>query len=152
MRHHEYSVELPFAAARLWGFSVATSYAVQGAVSLIATLVAIWIWRRTRNFELHAAALATGVLLMTPYMMDYDLVILALPIAWIALDGLRSGFIAWEKSLLVFAWLLPLFARSVATGLLIPVAPLAMLLLLADVKRRAAQESADRSDLALSAP
>src|SRR5215469_302896 len=141
-----------FAAARLWGFSVATSYAVQGAVSLIATLVAIWIWRRTRNFELHAAALATGVLLMTPYMMDYDLVILALPIAWIALDGLRSGFVAWEKSLLVFAWLLPLFARSVATGLLIPVAPLAMLLLLGDIGRRAAQESTDRSELALSAP
>jgi len=141
-----------FAAARLWGFSVATSYAVQAAVSLIAAIAVIWIWRRTRNFELHAAALATGVLLMTPYMMDYDLVILALPIAWIALDGLRSGFIAWEKSLLVFAWLLPLFARSVATGLLIPVAPLAMLLLLADIGRRAAQESTDRSDFALTAP
>jgi hypothetical protein len=101
---------------------------------------------------LHAAALATGVLLMTPYMMDYDLVILALPIAWMALNGMRTGFIPWEKSLLVFAWLLPLFARSIATGLLIPVAPLAMLLLLADIARRATQESADRSALAFGAP
>ena len=42
------------------------------------------------------------VLLMTPYMMDYDLVILALPIAWIALEGARSGFLPWEKSLLAF--------------------------------------------------
>lgn len=141
-----------FAAARLWGFGVATSYAVQAVVSLIAAVVAIWIWRRTRNFDLHAAALATGVLLMTPYMMDYDLVILALPIAWLALDGLRAGFMPWEKSLLVFAWLLPLFARSIATGLLIPVAPLAMLLLLADIARRSAQDSEDRSDFAVSAP
>jgi alpha-1,2-mannosyltransferase len=141
-----------FAAARLWGFSVATSYAVQAAVSLVAALVAIWIWRRTRNFDLHAAALATGVLLMTPYMMDYDLVILALPIAWMALNGMRTGFSPWEKSLLVFAWLLPLFARSIATGLLIPVAPLAMLLLLADIARRATQESTDRSALAFGAP
>jgi alpha-1,2-mannosyltransferase len=141
-----------FAAARLWGFGVATSYAVQGGVSLIGALAAIWIWRRSRNFDLHAAALATGVLLMTPYMMDYDLVVLALPIAWLALDGLRSGFLPWEKSLLVFAWLLPLFARAIATGLLIPVAPLAMLLLLAEIVRRTAQESTDRSDFAVSAP
>ena len=92
-----------------------------------------------RDFELHAAALATAVLLTTPYMMDYDLVILALPIAWIALEGRRTGFLTWEKSLLAFVWTLPLFARSLAGHALIPVAPLAMLLLLADIARRALQ-------------
>jgi alpha-1,2-mannosyltransferase len=90
-----------------------------------------------REVRLHAAALATGVLLTTPYMMDYDLVILALPIAWIALEGRRSGFLPYEKSLLALVWLLPLFARSLAGHALIPVAPLAMLLLLADIARRA---------------
>jgi alpha-1,2-mannosyltransferase len=131
-----------FAAARLWGFSVATSYAVQAAVGLIAAIVVIWIWWRTPNFELQAAALATGVLLMTPYMMDYDLVVLALPIAWIGLEGRRSGFLPWEKSLLALVWLLPLFARSLAGHALIPIAPLATLLLLADIARRALLPSA----------
>jgi len=126
-----------FAAARLWGFSVATAYAVQAAVSLLAAIIAIWIWRRTANFDLHAAALATGILLTTPYMMDYDLVVLALPLAWLALEGRRSGFLPWEKSLLVFVWLMPLFARSLAGHAMIPIAPLAMLLLLADIGRRA---------------
>jgi hypothetical protein len=126
-----------FAAARLWGFSVATAYTFQAAVSLIAAVTAIWTWRRTSKFDLHAAALATAVLLATPYMMDYDLVILALPIAWIALDGRRSGFLPWEKSLLAFVWMLPLFARSLAGHAMIPIAPLAMLLLLADIARRA---------------
>ena len=74
---------------------------------------------------------------MTPYMMDYDLVVLALPIAWIALEGRRSGFLPWEKSLLALMWLLPLFARSLAGHALIPIAPLATLLLLADIARRA---------------
>ncbi len=134
-----------FAAARLWGFGVATAYVVQAAVSLLAAVVVIWIWRRTANFELHAAALATAVLLMTPYMMDYDLVILALPIAWLALEARRSGFLPWEKSLLAFVWLLPLFARSLAGGAKLPVAPLAMLLLLADTARRAASPQLDRS-------
>jgi alpha-1,2-mannosyltransferase len=131
-----------FAAARLWGFSVATAYALQAATSLIAALAVIWIWRRTANFALQTAALATAVLLTTPYMMDYDLVILALPIAWIALEGRRTGFHTWEKSLLVFVWTLPLFARSLAGHALIPVAPLAMLLLLADIARRALENPA----------
>ena len=127
-----------FAAARLWGFGVATAYVVQAIVSLITALAVIWIWLRTAKFDLQAAALATGVLLMTPYMMDYDLVLLAMPIAWLALEGRRSGFMPWEKSLLAFVWLLPLFARSLAGYALIPVAPLAMLLLIADIARRAA--------------
>ena len=131
-----------FAAARLWGFSVATAYSVQAVVSLIAALAAIWIWRRTAAFALHAAALATAILLTTPYMMDYDLVVLALPLAWLALEGRRMGFLPWEKSLLAFVWLLPLFARSLAGGASIPVAPLAMLLLLADVARRTASPGA----------
>ena len=126
-----------FAAARLWGFSVATAYAVQAAVALIAASIVIWIWWRTPKFELHAAALATGVLLMTPYMMDYDLVLLALPIAWLALEARRNGALPYEKALLAFVWLLPLFARSLAGGAKIPIAPLAILLLLADIARRA---------------
>lgn len=130
-----------FAAARLWGFGVAPSYAVQAAVSLITVLAVIWIWRRTAKFELHAAALATGILLATPYVMDYDLAILALPIAWIAIEGRRSAFLPWEKSLLTFAWLMPLFARSLAGRAMIPIAPLAMLLMLADLVRRAATAS-----------
>jgi glycosyl transferase family 87 len=132
-----------FAAARLWGAGVATAYVVQAAVSLLAAIVVIWIWRRTANFELHAAALATAVLLMTPYMMDYDLVILALPIAWLALEARRSGFLSWEKSLLAFVWLLPLFARSLAGTAKIPIAPLAILLLLADTARRGAAPQLD---------
>jgi hypothetical protein len=71
-------------------------------------------------------------------MMDYDLVMLALPIAWLALEGRRSGYLLWEKSLLLFAWLLPLFARTLAGKAMIPIAPLVMLLLLADIVRRSA--------------
>ncbi len=131
-------IQSAFAAARLWGFSIATAYAFQCVVSLITVLTVTWIWRRTTKFELHAAGLATGILLATPYIIVHDLVILALPIAWLALEGRRCGFLPWEKSLLAFVWLLPLFARLLAGHAMIPIAPLAMLLLLADTARRAA--------------
>jgi alpha-1,2-mannosyltransferase len=130
-----------FAAARLLGLGLHTAYGLQFAVSLIAMSVLLWVCRRTSKPELQAATLATGVLLATPYVMDYDLVVLALPIAWLALEGRRAGFLPWEKSLLVFVWLLPLFARSLAGHAMIPIAPLAMLLLLADIGRRAALET-----------
>ena len=80
---------------------------------MLAAIVVIWIWWRDTELRLFTRPRSQpAVLLMTPYMMDYDLVILALPIAWIALEGARSGFMPWEKSLLALAWLLPLFARS----------------------------------------
>ncbi len=133
-----------FAAMRLWGFGVNASYAMQAAVSLASAIAAVWIWRRTINPRLQAAALATGVMLMSPYMMDYDLVVLALPIAWLALLGLQSGFIPWEKSILAFAWMLPMFARTLAIDFRIPLAPPLLLMLMALIVRRTTLESSAR--------
>lgn len=128
-------VQSIFAAARMWGFGVEPSYAMQAAVGILAAITAIWIWRRRRNLEMQAGALVTATLLMTPYLMDYDLVMLALPVAWLALEGRHSGFLPWEKSVLTLAWLLPLFAR-LAGKAMIPIAPLVMMLLLVDIGRR----------------
>lgn len=141
-----------FAFARMWGFGVATSYAVQAAVSLMTATVAIWVWVRSGDYWLQAAALATGTLLMSPYMMDYDLVILALPIAWLALAGRRTGFMPWEKSLLVFAWLLPMFARSLAGIAKIPLTPLVLLLLMGIVIRRSGLPAGNGAEVGASSP
>jgi Glycosyltransferase family 87 len=127
-----------FAAARMWGLGVATSYALQGVVGLLAAIGVTWVWRRTARFELQAAALATGALLMSPYMMDYDLAVLAIPIAWLGLEGRRFGFLSWEKSLLAFAWMLPLVARLTATHAKIPLTPIVLLAMVAIIIRRSA--------------
>ena len=133
-----------FAAMRLWGFGINASYATQAATSLASAIAAVWIWRSTMNSRLQAAALATGVMLMSPYMMDYDLVVLALPIAWLAMDGLQSGFLPWEKSILAFAWMLPMFARTLAIDFRIPLAPPLLLMLMALIVRRVSLEASTR--------
>lgn len=133
-----------FAAMRLWGAGVHIAYAAQAIVASAAVFALLWIWRRTTRFEIQAAALATGVMLMSPYMMDYDLVLLALPIAWLSLDGRRTGFLRWEKSILAFAWMLPMFARTLAIDFRIPLAPPLLLVLLALIVRRSeSQRKAD---------
>ncbi len=132
-----------FAAARLWGASVAVSYAMQAAVSLLAASAVLWIWLKPGGFPVKAAALAAGTLLVMPYFLDYDLVMLALPIAWLAWDAMHSAFLPWEKSLLFLVWLFPLFARSLSLFASLPLTPLVLaLLMLAIVRRGAAEASA----------
>jgi hypothetical protein len=80
----------------------------------------------------------------TPYVFDYDLTILALPIAWLAAKGIREGFLRWEKTILLAAWLLPLLSRTVGKYLHVPPAPLVMALLLAMILRRAATRVSSR--------
>lgn len=127
-----------FAAARMWGVGIPASYGLQGVVALLTAIAVIWVWRRNARADLQAAALAVGALLVTPYMMDYDLAVLALPIAWLATEGRKFGFLSWEKSLLAAAWALPIVARPAALRLGIPLTPILLLALVAMVVRRTA--------------
>jgi alpha-1,2-mannosyltransferase len=52
----------------------------------------VWLWQSDAAFEIKASLLATGSLLATPYVLDYDLVVLVLAIAFYARHGLSRGF------------------------------------------------------------
>jgi hypothetical protein len=125
-----------FSAVRLLGGGIACAYLLQGAVSTGAA-VALWqIWRSAAALPLRAGAVAAAVLLGTPFILDYDLVLLALPIAALAADGLASGFRPYEKTVLAAAWVMPALARHAQTQLHLPLAPETVLLLLALIWRR----------------
>ena len=119
-----------FAAVRLLGGDVTTAYAVQAVVSVLAAAAVIHAWRAPVGLNIKAAVLVTGGLLATPFVLDYDLVLLALPITWITLDGLRTGFLGGEKFVLLLVWLLPLISRLVAAAAPLPPAPLVIAALL----------------------
>jgi hypothetical protein len=134
-----------FSAVRAWGASVPIAYAAQATLfaALAATLA--WLWHSDAAFELKAAALALGSLLATPYVLDYDLVVLAVAIAFVARHGLRHGFRDFEISLLAAAWIVPLLSRSVAGATVIPLGLLVELTLYAFVLRRAALDRASHA-------
>jgi hypothetical protein len=110
---------------------------------LAATLA--WLWHSDAAFELKAAALALGSLLATPYVLDYDLVVLAVAIAFVARHGLRHGFRDFEISLLAAAWIVPLLSRSIAGVTFIPLGLFVELALYALVLRRAALDRASHA-------
>jgi hypothetical protein len=47
-------------------------------------------------------------------VLDYDLVVLAIAIAFFARHGLNRGFRGYEISVLAAAWAVPLLTRSIA--------------------------------------
>jgi len=135
-----------FSAVRMWGGGVELAYAAQIALALAVAVSLVWLWRSRASYELKAAALACGCLLATPYMLDYDFVVLAISIAFLVRHGLARGFLAYEISLLALAWIVPLVARSIADTTGMPVGLIAMVALYALTLRRAA------IDLAADAP
>lgn len=80
-------------------------------------------------------------MLATPFCLDYDLMLLAPAIAYLAIDGQRNGFCYWHKTVLAALWLVPLIARSVSEAVSIPLAAPLMLLAFFFVLQRAISES-----------
>ena len=136
-----HKIQSVFAVARMWGGSVPLAYAVQAGATVAVAAGLVRLWRSRAAFALKAAALPIAALLATPYSLDYDLMVLAPAIAFLAAYGLAHGFRPWEASALAALWLVPLAARSVAELALLPLAMPAMLCVLVLILRRAAAEA-----------
>ncbi|MGQ0741471.1 MAG: glycosyltransferase family 87 protein [Alphaproteobacteria bacterium] len=140
-----HKIQSVFAGVRLLGGSIALAYAVQFAVALASIAATVWVWRSKTPYYVQCAVLCLAIPLVTPYLLDYDLVFLALPIAWLALEGRVSGFCPWEKSVLFLLWLMPLVARGVADLLHVPIGPLVIGLAFAFALARARTSLAARA-------
>jgi hypothetical protein len=133
-----HKIQSVFSWARMWGASVGLAYLAQATVTLCVGAALVWLWRTATPFALKAAALLIATLLATPYSLDYDLMLLAPAIAFLAIDGLKRGFAPYEKTLLALLWLVPLIARTVAQASLVPLAVPAMIALFAMIMTRIA--------------
>jgi hypothetical protein len=141
-------IQSVFSAVRMWGGSVRLAYAVQITLAATLAISLAWLWHSDAAFELKASALAVGSLLATPYVLDYDLVVLGIAIAYFARLGLTQGFHACEISLLAAAWLAPLLTRGVAQLTAMPLGLLVLLMLYVFILRRA---TLDRASVTIAA-
>ncbi len=130
-----------FAFMRLFGLPVAWAYVVHCIVAVVAVIVVWRVWRHCQNWNLRGAVLMTATLLVSPYMFGYDLAWLACPIAWLAVDGQRNGWLSGEREVLVAAWLLPLLMAVIAKALNVQIGPIVLCSLLWMTYRRATKTS-----------
>jgi hypothetical protein len=127
-----------FAAVRVLGGSTGLAYAIQGALVASVGAVLAWTLRRRPRTAAEAPLIVLAALLASPFLLDYDLAMLAFPLAWLAGQGLASGFRPWEKTALLAAYVLPLVARSLALTAHAPIAPVVLGALFLAILRRAA--------------
>jgi alpha-1,2-mannosyltransferase len=132
-----HKIQSVFSWARMWGAPVPLAYGIQSVASLALAVATAWLWRGTAPYPLKAAALCLAAILATPYTLDYDMMVLAPAIAFLAADGMTRGFGPWQKTALAALWLVPLLARSFAQLTLVPLGVPVMLAVFVVVLRRA---------------
>jgi hypothetical protein len=140
-------IQSVFSWARMWGAPIPVAYALQGAVTVAVGAAIVRLWRGTAPLALKSAALCLAAILATPYSLDYDMMVLAPAIAFLAVAGLQRGFGPWEKTALAALWLVPLVTRSIAQVTLIPLGVPAMLAMFVLVVRRAEPDRSGRAAL-----
>jgi hypothetical protein len=129
-------MQSPFAAAMLLGAPPRLAYAVQTATTLAVAAAVAWTsWRRgnERGFDLPLAALVlAGAPLATPFLLDYDLVLLAFPLIWLAAQPTRP----WEKAVMLATFAAPAISRELALSLGVPIMPAVLMAFFAVMWRR----------------
>ncbi|MGJ4927031.1 glycosyltransferase family 87 protein [Bradyrhizobium sp. HKCCYLRH3095] len=85
-----------FSMVRYFGGSEALGWTVQWVFTAAVAVVLVIVWRSPVRYALKAAALAVGLLLTTPYLFMYDMMVQAIAVAWLVRIGLSEGFRRYE--------------------------------------------------------
>ena len=126
-----------FAAVRLLHGGVNLAYAAQVVAAVAACALLAWTAASRPGAHAEGALLVAATPFCTPFLLSYDLVCLALPIAWVAAEAQRTGWRPWEKIVLLAVFTLPLILGPLALHAGVPVAPAVLGALLLVVARRA---------------
>jgi hypothetical protein len=131
-----------FAAVRLLHGGLGLAYGAQIAAAAAACAALARLQRRRFRSPAEGPALVTAALLASPFLLDYDLILLAIPLAWLTARGLATGFRPWEKAVLVAGYLAPAVFRSIASATGAPIGPLVVAGVFWLVLRRWAEDPA----------
>jgi hypothetical protein len=141
-------IQSAFSAARNWGASVPLAWGIQTVVTVTAVVGTMAVSRGTRPFVRNAMVIAAA-LLSTPYLLDYDLVPLGMAITFLVADARKHGFLPYEKTLLAFVWIVPLFGRGAMHLTTIPFGFLSIVAIFAIALRRSRFASRDHANAVL---
>jgi arabinofuranan 3-O-arabinosyltransferase len=98
------------------GVSTWLSWTVHLAVAIIVAIAVCAVWAKPIPHPLKAAILSIGALMVTPYVLRYDLCILSIPVAFLVKDGLSRGFLAGERTVILICIAAFLFWLALPIG------------------------------------
>jgi hypothetical protein len=136
-----YKFVTPYTSFRLLGIPEVPSLLLHVCVALSAAWVVWTLWRRSTDIAVRGSALVLGTFLVSPYAADYDLAVLAFPIAWMALTGIERGWLRGDRNLLALAWMLPIVVAPIAAATHAGTAPIVLGLMLWQLWKRVSNTS-----------
>ncbi|WP_156176679.1 glycosyltransferase family 87 protein [Kiloniella spongiae] len=98
---------------KMFGFADDFSYVIHWGMASGVVGVLIWLWYRYGPTNMTFAALIPAILLLLPYLFDYEMTLLAIPIALLAMDMAEKGGVFWEKTILVCGFVTPLILAGI---------------------------------------
>lgn len=107
-----------YGVLRHLGAGAPLAWAAQAVFGVLVAAIVVALWRRPLPFEVKAASLAVGALLVQPYVFIYDETILVVPIAFLVRLGLGTAIPAREVGgiALASALLFAIFLGNVHLG------------------------------------
>lgn len=96
--------------AKTVGLDGQVSALLHWIIAALAAGAVLWVWWKSKDSLVRLGALATGTLLVTPYLRAYDL---ALAVLTIAVLLPRARLAIPEKAIISAAWLLPAYLMFV---------------------------------------
>lgn len=100
----ELSLQSVYSLLRWAGAGVTIAWTVQVAAALLVALGVATVWAKPASPALKAAFLCVGSIILTPYVLAYDLCILTIGVAFLVSDGLSSGFLPGERIVILVCW------------------------------------------------
>ena len=114
------------AAARIIGLSPGVAGAIQLAGAALAVAAVWFAFRRHSSSDARTAVLVTATFLVSPYTLNYDLLLLMPAAVALFRRGVALGFHPLERSVYLMLWLMPTFGMLL-NRLDLPVMPLVIL-------------------------
>jgi len=98
-------------------------------VSVLVAAAVTWAWFRKDaiTYDTRAVVLLSGALLATPFVLSYDLFLLAPALAFNGARGATTGFQPYEKSILAFLYCAPFLILGLM-AVSLPIAPFVLAL------------------------
>jgi alpha-1,2-mannosyltransferase len=136
----EYNTTL-YALAGCFGAGARSAKILQWLVMGLLVLVVAWAWSRKGSLASQSSILILGILLFSPYVLVYDLTLLALPIAWLASQAMVRGWLPGELPMVTLGWISPFFSTFLVFMVKVPIAPIIVVSLLLLTIRRLSLEA-----------
>ena len=130
---------------RMNGLGEKTSYLILGLIGVVFLLITWWTFRQNNRLSLRGSVFVLGIFLTMPYYIQYDLMILSIPLILLSYDCLENGYHVVELFILFALWMMPLINWPIVYFTGVQISPIVLLIVMAMTILRVKQSQKDHS-------